>query len=286
MVGQLFVVHTHLVQDGGLQIMDVDFIPDAVITEFIGFAIRYTRLNATPGEPHGKGFAVVIAAVERGFFTAPVFAHRGAAELAAPDNEGFVKQAFLAQVSDEGGHGLVDFLAAFEETAFKGFELVAAVRIPPAVEKLDKPDAAFNEAASQKAVVGKGRLARLGAVHLMDRFRFLADVHGFGHRHLHAEGHFVLGDPGEDFRVAHFLVLQLVKGTQRVDGVLSNVTADARRVRDVEDRVALGAQLYALVHRGQETAAPHAFAGTRGRLAGYEDDEAREVLVLRAQAIG
>ena len=57
------------------------------------------------------------------------------------------------------------------------------------------------------------------------------------------------------------------------------------RVREVEHRVAAGAELHALVDRGQEAAAPVRIAAAGPFLARAEDDEAGQVLRLAAQAI-
>jgi hypothetical protein len=44
-------------------------------------------LDAAAGQPHGEGVDVVVAAD-----AVAIFAHRGAAELAAPDDERVVEQ--------------------------------------------------------------------------------------------------------------------------------------------------------------------------------------------------
>ena len=90
-------------------------------------------------------------------------AHRGAAEFAAPDDEGVVEQAALFEVEDQGGAGLVDVLADFVEVVVEVLA-GAAVGVPVGVVELDEADAALDEAPGEQAVVGERGLAGLGAV--------------------------------------------------------------------------------------------------------------------------
>ena len=57
-------------------------------------------------------------------------------------------------------------------------------------------------------------------------------------------------------------------------------------IADVQDRVAHRPALHALVHAGQKAGAPEGLAAGRVRAAADQDDEAGQVLVLRAQAVG
>ena len=72
--------------------------------------------DAAAGEPHGEGVDVMVAADG-----VAVFAHRRAAEFAAPDDERVVEQAALLQVEHERGAGLVDVAADFFEVVVAGF---------------------------------------------------------------------------------------------------------------------------------------------------------------------
>jgi hypothetical protein len=64
-----------------------------------------------------------------------------------------------------------------------------------------------------------------------------------------------------------------------------SVAAHARRVAQVEHRIADRAALDALVDAGQEAAAPHRLAGIGGLAAGAQHDEAGEVAVDAPQAV-
>ena len=68
-----------------------------------------------------------------------------AAEFAAPDDESVLQHAFLLEVGEERGEGLVDFRGA---TAEIGFQVV--VVIPSAVPDLHEADALFQQAAGDE----------------------------------------------------------------------------------------------------------------------------------------
>ena len=82
-VGELFVVEAEEVEEGGVEVVDVDFAVDHSEAEFVALAVDVPLLEAGAGHPHCEGFDVVVAA--DGF---AVFAHWGAAEFSAPDDEG------------------------------------------------------------------------------------------------------------------------------------------------------------------------------------------------------
>ena len=54
--------------------------------EVVGAADGVAGFHAAAGHPHGEAGGVVVAAIA-------FLAHGGAAELAAPDDEGFIEQA-------------------------------------------------------------------------------------------------------------------------------------------------------------------------------------------------
>ena len=117
-VGEFFVVEAEEVEDGGVEVVDVDFVFDGVEAEFVGFSVGEAAFDAASGEDHGEGVGVVVSAV------VAELVHGGAAEFAAPDDEGFVEHAALFEVGDEGGAGLVDVEAIFGESFGEGAVLV------------------------------------------------------------------------------------------------------------------------------------------------------------------
>ena len=88
-----------------------------------------------------------------------------AAELAAPDDGGFVEQAAALEVADQGGGGLVHVGAAAAEVLVDAAVIVP--RLAGAVVDVDGAHAALDQAAGEQAAVGEGG----GAVFLADRLR-------------------------------------------------------------------------------------------------------------------
>ena len=83
-VRQLFVVDSHQVQNGRVQIVHVDFILDRVPAEFICSAIGHPAAHTAAGKPHRETKRMMFAAVRS-------FGSRCAAELASPKNQGIVQ---------------------------------------------------------------------------------------------------------------------------------------------------------------------------------------------------
>ena len=48
-IGQFFVVDAHQVQDGGVQVVDVDFVVLGVPAEFVGGAVCHAAFDAAAG---------------------------------------------------------------------------------------------------------------------------------------------------------------------------------------------------------------------------------------------
>ncbi len=99
-VGEASVVDAHEMEQGGVQVVDVDFIVDRVPTEFVGGAVSMAGFDAAAGEPHGEAEGVMFAAVG-------AFGGGGAAEFAAPEDDGVVEQAVGFEVGEQGGDGFV-----------------------------------------------------------------------------------------------------------------------------------------------------------------------------------
>ena len=65
-----------------------------------------------------------------------------------------------------------------------------------------------------------------------------------------------MGNPGGDFRIAHIRQVGLVQLANSIKNPAADRTAHARRVFQVEDRLAGGTELHALMHGRQEAAGP------------------------------
>src|SRR5688500_14704772 len=84
-VRQLLVIEPELVQDRGVEVVDVDLVPSDVEAEFVGLA-NHARLEAAAGEPHRERVGMMVAAV------AATLHHRRAAKLAAPYHDRVLQQ--------------------------------------------------------------------------------------------------------------------------------------------------------------------------------------------------
>ena len=115
------------------------------------------------------------------------------------------------------------------------------VLIPAHVVKLNEADIAFGEAAGKQAVVGVGAAGGdVRTVHVEHMLRFVPRVGQLGHRHLHAVGHFILGDAGADFGISDPGVLMTVQDGEFVELSATGRAIDARGIGEVENGVAGG----------------------------------------------
>ena len=80
-----------------------------VPADFIGGADNLASLDAPAGHPDGESVRMVIAAGSL-WVSSAVFAKRSAAELAGPDDEGFLEEPSTFQIVDQGSDGLVAHL--------------------------------------------------------------------------------------------------------------------------------------------------------------------------------
>src|SRR5438552_13135725 len=108
-VGEPFMIDAEEVENGRLQVMDVDGIFYDVVAEFVSRAINYAGLYARPCHPKGETARVVVAAIiGGGQFSLRVI---GAAKFAAPDDQRLIEQTALFQVGDKTETGLIHILA-------------------------------------------------------------------------------------------------------------------------------------------------------------------------------
>ena len=120
------------------------------------------------------------------------------------------------------------------------------------------------------------------AVHLNDGGGFVLEIHEPGHAGLHAEGHFVLLDSGEDLGVLQSVMEVGVKRDDALEHLATACGVCAFGVVEEKHGFALAAELDALMNAGEEAAAPEVGAGA-GQAAGDEHDVARDVAVEAAQ---
>ena len=79
-ISQQLMVHAHQVQDGGVQVVDVDFVLDSGVAEVVGTADYLAPLDAAAGHPGAEAARTVVAALA-------VLTRGSSAEPAGPDNE-------------------------------------------------------------------------------------------------------------------------------------------------------------------------------------------------------
>jgi hypothetical protein len=103
------VIEAEQVQDRGVEVVDVDRVFDDVVAEIVGLAVDRASLGSASGHPHGEAAWMMIAAVVL-FGESPLRIDR-AAEFAAPDHQGFVEQAALLEILDQGVARLIDIAA-------------------------------------------------------------------------------------------------------------------------------------------------------------------------------
>ena len=101
-IGQLLVINTQQVQNCSVEVMNVYWVLDGVVAQFVGTAMGNTALDPTTGRPNGKPTDVVIAASLRRIFFATL-GHGSSAELSPPDDQCIFKHTALLQVHYQGG---------------------------------------------------------------------------------------------------------------------------------------------------------------------------------------
>src|SRR5262249_4505853 len=156
-------------QDGGVQVVDVDRMVDGVHADLVGGAVHDSALDAAAGKEGGEAGVVVIAA---GLAVLGRLRVGGAAEFAAPDHERVVEQAAALEVNQQGGGAAVGV-----GTKAAVAVVVVLVGVPRSVVAggqvvdLDKAHAALGQAAGQQA----GTAEDGAAVHFPGRHRLLGD---------------------------------------------------------------------------------------------------------------
>ena len=273
-IGELFVVETKQVKQGGVEVVNVDRVGGDVEAEVVGDAVDMAFFEAAPSEPDAEAAVVVIAPI------VAALDHGSAAELAAPDDEGVVEQAALFEVFDQGGAGLVGSLAVLLD----GFGEIAML-VPGFVKELNEAHPTFGEAAGKQAVAGiTGSVDVLDAIHVEDVLRLLGEIHQLWSAGLETISHFIALDAGGDLRVASVIESELIQfgeGIQR--GALGSLI-DAFGIGEIEDGVSGAAQRHSGEFGGEKTGAVIAGTAT-GALGAGEHDVARQILTFIAETV-
>src|SRR5262245_35573167 len=270
-------------QDGRLQIVDVDAVFADVEAELVGIAVAGAWADAAAGQEDGERERVMVAAEVRTAGGA-AFAERTAAELAAPDDQRVVEHAAALEVADQGGDGAVHAAALVAQTVGDRFARTGAVEIPAPIVKLHEAHALLQEPPGEQAIVVEAGGARLSAVHVENLPRLARDVHHLGHGELHAESQLVLDDARPRLGTAQLFGLHLVEIAQSIETEPAHVAVHATRIGHVKHRIALRPALDALIDTREKAARPVGIARARIDAARHKDDETGQVLILGAQA--
>src|SRR2546421_9319298 len=101
-------------QNRGLEIVNVDFVPHDRKAKLVGFAISDAMFYSAAREKDGEAIRIMVAAKNLAGRGA-AFAEGRAAKFTAPDNQGIVEQTALAEVANQGRDRLVGLRALFLE---------------------------------------------------------------------------------------------------------------------------------------------------------------------------
>src|SRR6056297_3534668 len=102
-IGQLLVVESQQVQDGRVQVMNVNAVFNGLKAKLVGRSMHIPAFNAAAGQPHSKAIMVVIAAAGGASIGAlfSKFDGRRPTKFAAPDYKRVIKQAALFQITQQ-----------------------------------------------------------------------------------------------------------------------------------------------------------------------------------------
>ena len=270
------MIEAHEVQNGGVEIVDVDGPLDGAQAVLVGGTVDDAALYARAREPRAEGPRMMLAALRVGGVV-----ERRAAKLGGPHDERVVEHSALLEVAQQGGDGLVHVF---------GESLVGqhvAVRIPVAgragVDEFDKAHAAFHEPARGETLPAEaGGLAALQAVAREGRRILGLEIERVGHGHLHAERGLERTQARGEQRVG--IARDEVGFIQRLQrGELERLATGGRARRDVGDRLRAGHDERSLMRAGEEVVRIDLRA--RVGLLGRDDHEGRQIAVHRAQPV-
>ena len=190
-VGQPLMVDAQKVKQGGVQVVDFDGILGGFVTVFVGRSIGHATSNTTASHPKTEAVRIVVPTV------APL-GEGGSTKFARPENHGFIQEASRLEVCQQPGNWLIDG---------SGVDRVVVAQIPMGVptgiavgagaRQFDEADSALDETSSDQALsaVGAGVFRRgVQSIEASGGIRFTVDGRRLGHRHLHPEGQFGVGD--------------------------------------------------------------------------------------------
>ena len=109
--GEPFVVQAEAVEDGGLEVVDMDGIAGNVVAQLVCLADDVPRLHAPARQPHGERKRMMIAALLARRVAATHLVHGCSAKFTTPDHQGIVEKAALFQVQHQCGRSAISHVA-------------------------------------------------------------------------------------------------------------------------------------------------------------------------------
>ena len=107
--GEFLVVNAKLIEDGGVQVTNMDWIFQNIVGVIVGFAVFVSPLDACPGHPRGETPAMVVTTVViLGEFSLRVYRP---SKFTAADHKSVIEHAAFLQVLDKSRAGLIDIFA-------------------------------------------------------------------------------------------------------------------------------------------------------------------------------
>lgn len=154
--GQAAVIDSELVQDGGIQVIDVyrvvlkscrslAILIDNVVAVFVRPAVLDASLDSSASQPSGKAPRMMIASIIGGSLLS--LAIDGASKLSRADNQRIFKHPSHLKILNESSQGLIDILALAPHFRRKG-----AVMIPAAMKDLHESNSPFCHPPGEQAV--------------------------------------------------------------------------------------------------------------------------------------
>jgi hypothetical protein len=125
-------------QDGRMQIVNVDGIFDGIEAEVIGLAIDHTSLETAACHPNAEGSIVVVSAV------VATLDHRCATELAPPDHQGVFEQPEPLEILYQSGAWSIGRCCVVLDAVGQ-----IPVLIPNLMKKLHKTHASLEQSPSE-----------------------------------------------------------------------------------------------------------------------------------------
>src|SRR5690348_12757878 len=92
---EAFVIEAEQLKHCGVQIVHVHAVLNGPKTKLIGSAVNLPATDAAAGQPDREAVMIMVSAIGR-----RQFGDRGATELAAPQDQSFIKKSALLQVLD------------------------------------------------------------------------------------------------------------------------------------------------------------------------------------------